>query len=253
MTEKQIRNSFLELAKTYLGYSETNGGHRKIVDIYNNHRPLAVGYTVKYTDEWCATYVSAMSIKAGLTDIIPTECSCQRQIALFKELGRWQEDENYTPKKGDIIYYDWDDDGKGDCKGWADHVGIVESVNSRVIKVLEGNRKNAVGYRQIAVNAKTIRGYAIPDYASKATEEKYALTRILKKKAILMKGDDVKEVQQKLISLGYSCGKSGADGKYGKDTEKAVRAVQKAKGIEADGIVGKDTAAKLGFAWKPAK
>jgi hypothetical protein len=36
------------------------------------------------------------------------------------------------------------------------------------IKVIEGNISNAVGYRTIAVNAKNIRGYGLPDYAGKA-------------------------------------------------------------------------------------
>lgn len=36
-------------------------------------------------------------------------------------------------------------------------------------------------------------------------------------------GDEVKELQEGLILLGYFCGKSGADGDFGKDTEKAVR------------------------------
>lgn len=246
MTEQEARNSFLDTALGFLGYSETNGGARKIIDIYNSHKPLAKGYKVKYTDEWCAAFVSAMAIKAGLTDIIPTECSCQRQIELFKKKGRWVEDDAYVPKVGDLIYYDWDDTGKGDDRGWADHVGIIKSVNGSVIKVLEGNRLNRVGYRTISVNARFIRGYATPDYASKAREV-FTLKRLLKKKAILMKGEDVKAVQEKLISLGYSCGKHGADAKFGNDTKKAVIAFQKASGLKADGIVGKNTASALGF------
>ena len=58
-----------------------------IIDTYNSHKPLARGYAMKYTDAWCATFVSAVSIKCGLTDILPTECSCGEMIALFKKLG----------------------------------------------------------------------------------------------------------------------------------------------------------------------
>jgi peptidoglycan hydrolase-like protein with peptidoglycan-binding domain len=36
-------------------------------------------------------------------------------------------------------------------------------------------------------------------------------------------GEDVKEVQKRLIELGYSCGPDGADGRYGNDTEEAVK------------------------------
>lgn len=57
----------------------------------------------------------------------------------------------------------------------------------------------------------------------------------------LMKGDkgaEVKTMQENLINLGYSCGKSGADGDFGGDTEKAVKAFQKDKGLEQDGKYG---------------
>jgi len=95
-------------------------------------------------------------------------------IEEFKKIGCWRENENYTPKAGDIIFYDWDDSGKGDCKGHSDHVGIVEKVSGGIITVIEGNYKNAVGRRQIEVNARYIRGYGLPkfDEESKKKEEK---------------------------------------------------------------------------------
>ena len=58
-------------------------------------------------------------------------------------------------------------------------------------------------------------------------------------------GAITKLIQQRLISLGYSCGSAGADGKFGGDTKGAVRAFQKANGLAADGIVGKNTWKKL--------
>ena len=41
--------------RSYLGCKEANGSHRKIIDLYNSHKPLARGYAVKYTDAWCST------------------------------------------------------------------------------------------------------------------------------------------------------------------------------------------------------
>lgn len=171
MTEKQLREKIVSIAVHWLGCKESNGTHKKIIDVYNSHKPLARGYTVKYTDAWCSTFASAVAIKAGLTDIIPTECGCEKHIELFKKLGAWVENDAYTPKAGDYIFYDWDDNGVGDTKGYADHIGIVVSVSGNTIKVIEGNMNNAVGYRNIKVNAKCIRGYGVPNYASKATEE----------------------------------------------------------------------------------
>lgn len=51
-------------------------------------------------------------------------------------------------------------------------------------------------------------------------------------------GEDVKEMQTKLIACGYSCGDSGADGKFGPATDKAVRAMQTDAKITVDGIYG---------------
>ena len=171
MTEKQLREQIVKTAKGWLGCKESDGSHKKIIDVYNAHKPLACGYKVKYTDHWCSTFASAVAIKAGLTDIIPTECGCERHIELFKKLGSWQEDDAYKPSAGDYIFYDWDDNGVGDNKGHSDHVGIVVSVTGSTIKVIEGNMSDAVGYRNIEVNAKFIRGYGVPKYSSKATTE----------------------------------------------------------------------------------
>ena len=85
MTEKQLRAKIVATATAWLGRKESDGSHREIIDVYNAHKPLARGYPVKYTDAWCSTFASAVAIEAGLTDIIPTECGCQKHIELFKK------------------------------------------------------------------------------------------------------------------------------------------------------------------------
>ena len=162
----------VEKAKAWLGRNEAAGTHKAIVDVYNAHKPLARGYAVKYTDSWCATFVSAVAIKADCTDVIPLECSCQQQIELFKKLCSWVENDSYVPKAGDIVYYDWNDTGKGDNAGWSDHVGIVEKVSGNNITVIEGNYHDSVKRRIIAVNAKNIRGYGVPKYGDTTSQTK---------------------------------------------------------------------------------
>ena len=174
MTENQLRQKVVKIAVSYLGCKEADGSHRKIIVLYNSHKPLARGYAVKYTDAWCSTFASAVAIAAGLTDIIPTECGCEKHIALFKKLGAWVENDAYVPKPGDYIFYDWQDGtnyATTDNTGAADHVGIVTDVNGSTITVIEGNMSDAVGYRHIAVNGRYIRGYCTPDYAGKAEED----------------------------------------------------------------------------------
>lgn len=159
----------VEQAKAWIGRKESDNSHREIIDVYNSHKPLARGYKVKYTDAWCSTFVSAVAIKLGYTDIIPTECGCEKHVQLFKNIGSWIENENRVPKAGDIIFYDWEDNGAGDNKGNSDHVGIVEKVEGNTITVIEGNLNNSVARRILQVNGKYIRGYGVPKYNEEKT------------------------------------------------------------------------------------
>ena len=164
------RDQVISQARSWLGKKESDGSHKEIIDVYNSHKPLARGYAVTYTDAWCATFVSAVAIKCGLTDIIPTECGCGQMIALFQKLGEWIENDAYVPSPCDVIFYYWQDYGNGDNTGWPDHVGIVETVSGSTITVIEGNKSNAVGRRTLQVNGKYIRGYGVPKYSSGSSD-----------------------------------------------------------------------------------
>ena len=173
-TELELRNKVVDVMRGWLGYSEANGKFKAIIDLYNTQRPLPRGYAVQYDDEWCATTVTAAGMAAGLHDIIFGECSCTKMIELFKAKGRWQENDAYRPEPGDIIMYYWKDGSNyatTDCAAAPNHVGVVEKVVGNTITVIEGNKGEAVARRTVAVNGRYIRGYCLPDYASKAEEE----------------------------------------------------------------------------------
>lgn len=164
------RKQMVEQAQKWLGKNEKDGSHKEIIDIYNKRKPLPRGYKVKYTDSWCATFVSAVVIALGYDYDIPVECSCGKMISLAQNAGIWVENDAYIPMPADIILYDWGDKGIGDNTGWADHIGIVEKVENGVITVIEGNFNNAVARREIAVNGRYIRGYITPKYDTEKEE-----------------------------------------------------------------------------------
>lgn len=196
----------VDQAKAWIGCKESNGTHKKIIDTYNAHKPLARGYRVKYTDEWCATFASAVAIKLGYTCIIPTECSCQRMIELFKANGTWIENENRTPNVGDIIFYDWQDDGTGDNKGWADHVGIVEKVTNGNIYIIEGNYSCSVQRRILPINGKYIRGYGVPTYDKENATEGRKTASAIAHEVIKGKWGNGAERKARLEKEGYDYG-----------------------------------------------
>lgn len=168
LREKELRLQVVATAQKWVGTKEGSQQHIEILNIYNSHEPLAEGYTVTETDNWCAAFGSTVAVECGITDIIPTECGCERQIGLWQQLNCWQEEDTYIPLPGDYIYYAWDEPFRlDDCSGWADHVGIVVGTAGPFIKVIEGNWSDSVTYRIIPINHWQIRGYGLPDFASK--------------------------------------------------------------------------------------
>ena len=170
MTEIELRQKVVDTASAWLGTREYSSKHQEMLDIYNAQRPLPRGTRMLASWPWCAAFVSTVSLQCGLRDIMPTECGCPSMIRLYQDLGRWVEDDAYVPSPGDVIFYDWQDSGVGDNVGQPDHVGIVVACTDGMMTIIEGNCDNAVKLRQIAVNARYIRGYGCPDYASKADD-----------------------------------------------------------------------------------
>lgn len=59
------------------------------------------------------------------------------------------------------------------------------------------------------------------------------------------KGEDVRQLQEALMSLGYELPRYGADGGFGSETETALKQMQKAAAIEVDGKYGDESHAAL--------
>lgn len=110
--------------------------------------------------EWCACFVSWVANQAGYieSNIIPKFSGCQNGIDWFKAMGQWKE-KSYTPREGDIIFFDWEVDGK------VNHVGIVEKVENGKVYTIEGNSTNdTCRQKEYSINSQYIYGYGAPAY-----------------------------------------------------------------------------------------
>lgn len=205
------REQFVKVMQSWVGLNEYDGSHKKIIDIYNSITPLPVGYNVTYTDPWCAATVSAAAKVCDALDIIPAECGCGRMITLAKSMGIWVEEDNRVPAFGDIIMYDWQDNGAGDNKGEPEHVGVVEKVSGNNIVIIEGNYSDSVKRRTIAIDGRYIRGFIVPRFDDGGVVE----------------DPDIPEE----VNSDYTL-------------EQFIKDVQKATGAEVDGIAGPETLSK---------
>ena len=157
------RDRVLAAAAAMVGVKGGSAEHHRLVNDYNSVRPLPVGYAVKNSDDWCDIFTTVIFQREGLSDLIGRECGVERHIHIFKRLGIWNEDGNSTPKAGDIITFNWDQNSQQN-DGWADHIGIVEKVENGIIHTIEGNSNDEVKRNTYRIGHGNIRGFASPRY-----------------------------------------------------------------------------------------
>ena len=157
------RDRILRAAASLVGVRGGTAAHHQLVNDYNSVKPLPVGYAVKTTDDWCDIFVTTVFQREGLSGLIGRECGVERHIQIFKRLGIWNEDGTTTPKAGDIITFNWDQNSQQN-NGFADHIGIVESVSNGIIHTIEGNSNNQVRRNTYRIGHGNIRGFATPRY-----------------------------------------------------------------------------------------
>ena len=155
----------LKAASSLIGVETGSPEHLKLVRDYNSVHPLPVGYPVKNTDDWCDVFVTTVFQREGLSHLIGRECGVERHIQIFKHLGIWNENGASTPKSGDIITFNWDQDSQPN-NGFADHIGIVEYVENGLIHTIEGNSGyvGTVKRNVYRIGHGNIRGFATPRY-----------------------------------------------------------------------------------------
>lgn len=113
------------------------------------------------TDEAMSSeFITYVAEKAGYVDkgVIPKYTTATEGIEWFEEKGTFKTTE-YTPKVGDIAFYDTDGDGT------ADYSGMIISTSGSNFTTIEGNLTDNVRKTTYATNNSKIVGYGVPDYA----------------------------------------------------------------------------------------
>ncbi|NBI73244.1 CHAP domain-containing protein [Clostridiaceae bacterium] len=147
------------------GRAFTSGGNQAIVEVAltqlgnEGGQPYWSWYGFDGRVEWCACFVSWCSEQCGYLEsgIIPKFSLCSDGVNWFKGKGQWQ-DKNYEPQAGDIIFFDWGNDGS------IDHVGIVEKCENGTVYIVEGNSGDACRQQSYPVGSSSIYGYGCPNY-----------------------------------------------------------------------------------------
>ena len=142
-----------------------SGGSKKILSVAamqignSGGQPYWSWYGFGSRVEWCACFVSWCANECGYIDagIIPKFASCDVGMNWFKNHSLWQTN-TYTPREGDIIFFDWDNDGL------ANHVGIVEKIKDGKVHTIEGNSGDACKKLEYNSGDSRILGYGVPAY-----------------------------------------------------------------------------------------
>lgn len=115
------------------------------------------GFTKR--EEWCACFVSWCADQCGYIEggVIPKFSLCSAGMEWFESRGQFM-DSSYVPASGDLVFFDWGNDGS------VDHVGIVESVVDGTVYTVEGNSGDKVARRSYPIGYGQIVGYGVPAY-----------------------------------------------------------------------------------------
>ena len=254
MTTAEAIDKVIKVAESQVGYLEKKSnkdldsktGNAGSNNYTKYNRDLKAWTGVGYiAAQWCQAFVDWCFIEAFgvdgakkllyvFTNYTPTGSNA------FKNHGRYIKRGHGQPERGDIVYF------YSSSKGRIGHVGIVYKVTGKTVYTIEGNTSGAnslvtngggVKKKSYSLSSTYIDGYGRVDYAA-LSGGSTPVVQILKNG---MEGKAVKELQDKLIRAGYSCGKWGADGDFGDATEMAVRRFQTQQGLVVNGEVNPDT------------
>ena len=239
------KQKVIDLALHEVGYHEQGNNFTKyaadldaIPGFYNGGKN---GYA------WCDVFVDWCFVKCygvvGAKELLcqpdnSAGAGCLYSVNYFKNKGQFFRS---GPQTGDQIFFSYK-------AGEVSHTGLVVEVTATTVTTVEGNSSDQVAKRTYNINDSKIYGYGRPnwdgsvavDIPTEAVKKpyKYHLTQYPVTLALLRRGDygpQVVAMQAVLNAKGFAC---TADGEFGTETEKALKAFQKAVGLIDDGEYG---------------
>lgn len=157
------REGYVKEAEEWLGIKEGTNEHVSMIELFNS---IQNKYKVNTKDAWCAIFVSLVNVLSGGSNVstsFPISINCEDMICKFKNKKRWKvNDGTFIPQYGDVVFYDWNGNGK------AQHVGIITNVTAGTsnitLTVIEGNYSNQVKNRTVKLDSKQIIGFGLPRF-----------------------------------------------------------------------------------------
>ena len=107
------------------------------------------------TTPWCAAWAMNLLKDHGVLNLdgLSNRNYCPTIKSWAQKKHIWGENRQYTPKAGDAIMFDWNNDGR------TDHIGIVEKVANGKVYTIEGNSSDSVKKNSYSLGSGVIDGY----------------------------------------------------------------------------------------------
>ncbi len=151
-------DDLVAIAKSQVGYQESSKNYHVTEDgQQKGYTRYGAWYGDTYGD-WDAMFVAFCLNYTGIQEYpADADCSVWAQQLQTEPYDYFRTKDAYQPQSGDLIFFDTDEDGT------ADHMGIVDSIDSENDKMqtIEGDVSDRVEYRTYSSDDATILGYGI--------------------------------------------------------------------------------------------
>lgn len=141
----------------------TRVGNQAIIDLALSQvgqvggQPYWSWYGFSSRVAWCACFVSWCMNQVGHSEV--RYASCQYGgVPYFQGAGRWANGGYTDLVAGDVIFFDWDGDGK------ANHTGLVIGTDGSYVYTVEGNSGDTCKTKKYAINSSVILGYGLMNW-----------------------------------------------------------------------------------------